>query len=289
MKKTISSLIVILTLTFFFNSLTLFPAAAAEEISGENKLVIHYYAQKNGVEQPLAGAGIELFRVAEMKKSNGGVTYSLLSEYDSLRETEGGEDVTFKQLTVDHFMELAKSINAIASSPDAFCTTDSRGMASFGELAEGMYLVRQKSSAGISADYDFFDPYLISVPYPKNEDGKVTWTEEVLSEPKTRLKTNDEESSKQVSGEESGNNQPSGEESSTQSSEREFVSSQTGITEASGSSSEVSSGNTEVSSGENNLVDTGDTQAWLFAAFAVFASGLLSVIFSVRSRKEEKE
>lgn len=265
MKKIINFLLVSLTIMTLLNSPSLHPVSAAEEDTVKNnKLTIHYYVQINGKDQPLQGADIELFRVADMKELNGGVTYSLLPEYASAGETKDGEDVTFAQLTVDRSVALARRLDSIASAPDLPCTTDSRGMADCGVPADGMYLVRQKAASGNSSEYELFQPYLIAVPYPQVEDGRLTWIKEVVSEPKTRLK-NTEESSRPTSAEESSQTQSSVDES------------RISPPESSAASPEGS-----------NTVGTGDAENRPFVFFCISAAAVLSMILIVLSRRGEK-
>ncbi len=283
MKKKISSTIIMLAFILLFNLLTVHPAHAAGNDQDGNTLNIHYYVQINGVEKPLPDAGIEIVRVADIDETNGirTVGYSLLPEYASVRKMKNGEDITFRNITVEKMIQLAENIDAIASGADGFCITDRKGMASFSELKDGMYLVRQKSSSGISEDYEHFAPYLISVPFPEIKDGKTFWKSEVLSEPKTRW-----------SGDTNSSN-PSSDEESDDSDTSEIESSSYESSSGSSESSRKSSDDTSLVSGgvssPDDSVQTGDTRIWVLAAIAVAVFCLFVVICLQGGKEKENE
>lgn len=274
MKKNISLLLVTFTILTLQLFPSLYPVSAAEEDSAKNnKLTIHYYVQINGEDHPLQGAEIEVFRVADMKRLHGGASYSLLPEYASAEEIKDGKDVTFSQLTVDRSVALARRLDSLASTPDMVCTTDSRGMAACGTPPDGMYLVRQKSASGNSSAYKLFQPYLIAVPYPLEENGSLTWITDVVSEPKTCL-TNTGESSRPTSTEETSRPTLIEERSRVQTSSDE---SRVSPPE---SAATLPEGSSTVGTGE------GDNHSFVF--LCISAAAVVSIMLILLSRRGEK-
>lgn len=48
-------------------------------------LTVHFYVQKTGVDIPMSGAEIGIFRVAELNCNGGSADYILLPQYESLK------------------------------------------------------------------------------------------------------------------------------------------------------------------------------------------------------------
>ena len=171
-------------------------AAAANnkmpEIDDKAKnLTIHFYTQKIGVDIPISGAEIGIYKVAELSCDNGSANYELLPDYSDLRKTKDGRDVTFDGLSVSESEDLSKELAAMVTSPELSGITDTSGKFTFRNLSQGMYLVKELNAAGDASNYEIFTPYLISVPLAvKNDEGNY-WEYDVISEPKTMVKSTD--------------------------------------------------------------------------------------------------
>ena len=95
------------------------------------------------------------------------------------------EDISIKELNEDELIILSKNIVTDNKKPIDCVTTDSRGEAHFNNIKDGIYLVKQEEAIGNACDYEFFNPYLLSLPY-HDEKGKKNI---VITYPKTTTKT----------------------------------------------------------------------------------------------------
>lgn len=161
------------------------PVMADDDFSD---LTIYYFVQNNGVDTPIQGAGVSICKVADFDKESG--KYRIIDDYDSLRKMKDDEDVTFEDLSVSEWMELAKMFYDQRKEPFATNVTDKKGICIFSNLNQGLYLVFEESADGDAKKYELFAPYIVSVPL-LTEDG---WKYHVLSEPKTKeqIDTEDE-------------------------------------------------------------------------------------------------
>ena len=187
MKKKLCYLIPLIIMLLVSFSYTAVQAAPDDE--NRNSLTIFFYVQINGVDTPLPGAEVGICRVAELEiDENQHAAYTLLPEYEKLKKYEGSRDVTFDGLSVSESVELAQALAAYSPAVEQQAVTDQNGEAVFSDLEQGMYLVRELKAEGKSAEYELFEPYLISVPIYMAEAEPYGWLEDVLSEPKTVVK-----------------------------------------------------------------------------------------------------
>ena len=159
------------------------------EISDSDKsLTIHFYVQKTGVDVPIKGAEIGIYKIANLSCENGSANYTLLPEYNSVKKVKDGEDVTFNGISGTESEQLAYKINELVGQPDNANSTNYLGNCTFDGLSQGMYLVKEINAEGDAADYEFFSPYLLSVPLAvKNGESGNSWKYDVFSEPKTMI------------------------------------------------------------------------------------------------------
>ena len=161
----------------------------------EKNLTVHFYVQKTGVDVPIEGAEIGIYKVAQLSCEKGSAKYTLLPEYSSVRKMENGEDVTFWGISGTESENLAKRLDKLITHPEKVNTTDRSGDCFFNGLEQGMYLVKELNAQGQAADYEYFSPYLISVPLAvKNKTGPNNWLYDVFSEPKTKIIVKDSDS-----------------------------------------------------------------------------------------------
>ena len=151
----------------------------------EKSLTIHFYVQSTGVEVPIPGAEIAVYKVAELVCEKGEVRYELLPDYDSLRNIENGKDVTFDGLSGTDSQKLAIDLEVYVNNPDAVGVTDITGNCLFENIPQGMYLVRELNADDKAADCKYFSSYLVSVPLPVTYESGNFWKYDVISEPKT--------------------------------------------------------------------------------------------------------
>ena len=168
---------------------------AAPDTESRNSLRIHYYVQINGVNVSLPGAEIGICRVSDLEMDSRGIaSYTLLPEYNELKKYRDGKDVTFDGLSVTESVELAGKLSEYDPDSEYISVTEQNGDAVFEIIPKGMYLVRELNAGGKSAEYELFDPYIISVPLYMFEIQPAEWINDVISEPKTEIKRKPESS-----------------------------------------------------------------------------------------------
>ena len=132
---------------------------------------------KNAQGESLQGAGLSIFRVAEMKTTNGQHTYSVLSEFDAagvvLNSTMTSEENKAAAAALLKYIPLTQ----IAS---ACIPVNSEGKAVKSGLSAGTYLVMQ--SVSVKGYYDI-TPFLVFLP-ALNSDGS-TWLYDLKVSPKS--------------------------------------------------------------------------------------------------------
>lgn len=185
-KKSIFSLFGILMLIF---SLSFTVVHAVPEPDNQNSLTIHFYVQIQGVDTPLPGAEVGICRVADLKfDEHENAVYTLLPEFEALKKYDGTREVTFDGLSVSESIELAQKLAASNPETEKSAVTNTAGDARFDELEQGIYLVRELSAGDKSAEYELFEPYIISVPYYMSSAEPYGWMTDVISDPKTEVK-----------------------------------------------------------------------------------------------------
>ena len=218
-----------------------------EIVQQDKSLTVYYYIEKNGNETPIEGAKIEIYRVADLNCENGSAGYSLLPEYESLKKTRDGEDVTFEGLSGTESEKFSAELSKLVKTSDASAVTDSEGTAVFTSIPQGMYLVCETEATGEAKKYELFSPYIISVPLAVTEKEGNYWKYDVLSEPKTKTRVKENNSSVTSSNVSSTTTSTTSSTSSTTTSSSESsttssnVSSTTSSSESSTTSSSVSS------------------------------------------------
>lgn len=187
-------------------------AAAAEsdkmpDIDDTKKsLTIHFYVQNSGVEVPISGAEIAIYKVADLNCENGSADFTLLSQYNSLKKDQNGKDVTFDGLSGTQAEELSKELADLVTNADAVGITDISGEYTFGNLSQGMYLVIESNSYQNASEYEIIVPYLVSVPLAVKDNNGNYWKYDVISEPKTKIEPKTIDESKTSSDESTDTN-----------------------------------------------------------------------------------
>lgn len=134
---------------------------------------------KNGQGESLEGAGLSVFRVAEIKTTNGQLTYSLVNEFDA-----AGIVINNTMTSEENKAAAAALIKYIPSDQIASkCVlVNSEGKAVISGLSPGLYLVVQ--SVSITGYYDI-TPFLVFLP-SLDPDG-ITWNDNLIISPKGEL------------------------------------------------------------------------------------------------------
>jgi len=250
----------------------------------EKSLTICFFVQNNDKEIPISGAEISIYKVAELNCENGSANYRLLSQFESLKEYKDNVDVTFDGMTVSESMELSNKLAKSVTDADAVGITDISGKCTFNDLTDGMYLVIETNAFDDAFEYEFIDPYIVSVPLAVKDKKGNYWEYEVLSKPKTvlqYLKEDDNVTSSDV------------ESYFLDVSSKEIVDSQT-------ISSAVSSKNSSITMNDNlsnqsnnpvifdgNLVTTGFITNVIIVFMVLFASAFLIVIMLEKKKKDD--
>jgi hypothetical protein len=148
---------------------------------GSLDLVMEYGANKI----PIRGAGLTLYKVAELGVSADGKSLS----YDITTGPFAGATALsayLEDLTTENNLAAAVLLRDFAATHNiagtATRTTGENGVASFGDLEAALYLVAQTGSVG---GYYDLNPFLLSVPMG-NADG-TDWEYNIMSAPKTQI------------------------------------------------------------------------------------------------------
>ena len=158
------------------------PQLAADQVGS---LSVHvFYKKKDGTKIRIEGMRLQVLQIADLTvQADGTAEYTLIPEFQ-------GSGVSFENMTAAHSLRDAKMLQALVQEKHLAGQeekTDEDGMAYFGDLKPGMYLIWQMSEKSESAFSVKMDPYLVSVPQTGQEAGKVIWDYEVTMQPKTGM------------------------------------------------------------------------------------------------------
>ena len=158
--------------------------AAEQTPDPTGSIQVRLEVEKDGKELPISGAHVSVYRVADLEQKEDTALYRLTAPYRSLQKTDkSGRDSTFDGLNADQSADLAAKLARLARGPAASGKTDQEGQVLLSGLEPGMYLTVETDREGTAEKYEYFDPYLVSVP--DYQDGK--WILHVQSSPKTEL------------------------------------------------------------------------------------------------------
>ena len=163
------------------------------------ELTVYFYVQKMGVDTPISGAEIAIYKIADLDVIGGSANYTVVEQYQTLQKKEHGIDVTFNGLRGSDVTQVASDFNAIVKTADQTGVTNDQGICVFSNLEQGMYLVKEISATQDALKYEFFAPYIISVPLADTLGNENQWLYKVLSEPKTVVKEKEESSTPESS------------------------------------------------------------------------------------------
>lgn len=146
-------------------------------------LSVHvFYKKKDGTKIRIEGMRLQLYQTATLTvQADGTAEYTLVPEFQ-------GSGVSFEGMTASRSLRGAKMLQTMVQEKQLTGReekTDADGMAYFGDLRPGMYLLWQRSEKSETAFSVKMDPYLISVPQIEQAEGRVAWKYEVTMQPKT--------------------------------------------------------------------------------------------------------
>lgn len=113
----------------------------------------------------LSDAGISIYKIADATLTDKTIVYSFVDELSSYSKlNKFGRETYFDGMTAAESNTAAKAFakeNLVATNMGL---TDKNGNCSFAGLEPGMYMITQISAKNVSADYTWFEPFLVSVP-----------------------------------------------------------------------------------------------------------------------------
>ena len=250
------------------------------DIENEKKsLTVYFFVQLVGVDTPIEGAEVGIYRIADLKTSFGSANYTVLDKYAELKKTQDDRDVTFEGISVSESIALAKKFAVFSETPEITAVTDENGMCKFDDLEQGMYLVREISASGDAQKYQLFQPYMISVPLAVSDirtGGKI-WQYDVLSEPKTKVSSGSHSEMSTGTSEVSNPEQSIPEKSVPEQSISE--------TSQKSQTSTVSQPS-QASQSSSNPIFTGDTSYSVVVAMVGVMFASLAVVLMTKNKKE---
>ena len=126
----------------------------------------------------ISGIELTIFQVASLSVKNGDARYSLTDDFKDA-------DVDFDGLTADASLAAAKTFEKMAGEKGLKGKTvvSANGVADFGTVNHGIYLVCQTGTTGDALEYTELDPYLVMTPQ-RSLDDETAWEYDVVSIPK---------------------------------------------------------------------------------------------------------
>lgn len=138
-------------------------------------------------ETPINGIELTIYRVADLTVKGGDPRYTLTENFKEV-------DVDFNGMKAKESLEAAKKFAEIVKNKelegDAKAVSEN-GVASFGEVLNGMYLVMQTGATGDAVNYSALESFLIMAPQPSQNSTNTgtVWNYDVESVPKVVLGT----------------------------------------------------------------------------------------------------
>ena len=147
------------------------------------------YVDGNEKTTPIAGVEFTLYKVADLSVEDGVATYTATEDFKAV-------EVDYQNLDTDASIKAAKDLFQAAGDNGIKGTakeSDGNGIADFGSVSNGMYLVAQTAAKGDAEKYSTIEPYLIMAPQFMSEIGENEWNHDVVSIPKMEVTKVDDE------------------------------------------------------------------------------------------------
>lgn len=174
------SLIMVLLMGTAKNAFAAEPQVMPDLQEDDGTLTVKVVYTDKDVETLIEGVELTIYKVADLTVNNGYAKYTLTEDFS-------GVDVSFDGMTVEQSIEAAKLFFAEAAAKEIEGTkavSEDDGIASFGFVSHGAYLVIQSGATGAAKNYESIKPYLVLAPQPLVEVGINDWEYDVLSLPK---------------------------------------------------------------------------------------------------------
>ena len=136
--------------------------------------------------KPIEGAKVAVYKIGTVSVKDGDTKYKLI---DSLNKDY--PNLNFAGMSSDELDKIANELANKDLKATQEITTDANGVAKFENLEHGFYLIKEQAKTGPAADYEYFKPFLLNVPFPDIENDKYSghWIYEVEALPKTNIPT----------------------------------------------------------------------------------------------------
>ena len=140
--------------------------------------ILTQYTDEDKVTQ-INGVELVAFKVADMYAKNGNVQFKPTSDFANV-------EVNYDGMTAAQSLEAAKLLYAEALNKQlvGIKRVSQDGVADFGNVPFGMYLIAQTAAESDSKNYKGIEPFLVMVPQTMIEMGVNDWNYEVVSIPK---------------------------------------------------------------------------------------------------------
>ena len=149
---------------------------------------------------PVNGVKLSAYKVADLSVVDGKVNYTPTKDFESLA-------IDYNSLTTSISIEIAKELYSLVESSNIKgmnAVSDRNGVAEFGSVDHGMYLVVQTGATGAADEYSWIGPYIVTAPQSMAELGENEWEYDVVSMPKMELRSDVEDITEEPSDEDSG-------------------------------------------------------------------------------------
>ena len=141
------------------------PLAPAGAAPIDATLTMEMFYATGGQTLMIPGITATVYQVASL---NDGINhYTLLDEFASL---EANFDLELDATQMDEYAQQAAAIVEESGVQGTSATSGDDGLASFGSLPWGIYLVVQTGATGEAEGYKKFDPFLVAVPQVLEEE-----------------------------------------------------------------------------------------------------------------------
>ncbi|MGN0276354.1 MAG: hypothetical protein ACI4CZ_04090 [Hominisplanchenecus sp.] len=182
-----SILLVLILILFSGRPVWCHASKGAPEKNAERTLEVVLVFTDDSESVPVAGAKVQVSRIADLVKNKGNYQYKMTHEYAG-----SGVDInTVKKASES--LKAAEKLDQYRQKKKLGVqsgVTDSEGTVSFSFKKPGIYLVSQNGWNISNAKYTEFSPYLVKLPMPDSDDpAQITkWEDYVVTEPKVEIK-----------------------------------------------------------------------------------------------------
>lgn len=143
---------------------------------------------------PIDGVTLAAYKVANVKVADGYAKYTATKAFD-------GEGFDFQNMSASDSMVIAEKAHDVVKRDGLSgksVTSNGSGVASFGEIDNGIYMLVQTSASGSAKKYGRLTPWLIELPeLSESASGAKSWNYGVVAYPKPLIGSEAGETPKQ--------------------------------------------------------------------------------------------